>query len=111
MIVLVATRSLKNSYAGRSNIRYHEAHRETGITEERWNTAQQSCIDKKLLRKNGSITNEGQHVCGSMRLGEAAERNRLNNIPDDQLPLHVNDEWRWSSTKELFEERLKSCQL
>ena len=61
-IVLVATRSLKSSYAGISNYRYHEANSRTGITLENWNTAKQILINKDLLTKAGAITNKGKNA-------------------------------------------------
>jgi hypothetical protein len=60
-IVLVATRSLKSSYAGISNYRFHEA-RSTGITLERWDAAIASLITKKYLDKRKAITNEGRNA-------------------------------------------------
>jgi hypothetical protein len=60
-IVLVATRSLKSSYAGISNYRFHEA-RSTGITLERWDAAIASLIAKKFLDKRKAITNEGRNA-------------------------------------------------
>ena len=60
--VLNYTRSLKNTYGGQTNIRYTEAHRETGITQERWTAAQQSLMASQHLRKNGSITAKGKNA-------------------------------------------------
>jgi hypothetical protein len=62
-IVLVATRTLKNSYGGRTEIRFKEANYETKIERLAWNEARKSLIEKGCLRKNGSITNEGRNVC------------------------------------------------
>jgi len=70
MIVLIATRSYKNTYGGKTNIRFKEAHRDTGITEERWETAKQICIEKNLLNKAGSITNTGRNIAQQKRLYE-----------------------------------------
>ena len=64
-IVLKYTKSLKNTYGGRTNIRYTEAHSETGITPERWESSKVSLINKKLLRGDGSITNEGRNAAPS----------------------------------------------
>ena len=52
-IVLGYTRSLKNSYGGRSNIRFAEASQDTGI---------------KLLKKNGSITPDGRNAAINFRI-------------------------------------------
>ena len=59
--VLEYTARLKNTYGGRTNIRFSEAQYDKGITQERWLAAQQSCIGKRWLRKNGSITPEGRN--------------------------------------------------
>lgn len=61
-IVLYATRSLKSSYGGISNYRFHEAHQATGITQQDWDDCIQSLIHRKLLRKNKSITPAGKNV-------------------------------------------------
>ena len=110
LIVLIATRSWKNTYAGRSNMRFIEAHKECSITEDRWNTAQQSLISKKLLRKNASLTNEGKNVCGWMRIKEAVEHNTINNTPADELPLLINERWGFTSSEELFTKKLNGEQ-
>lgn len=60
-IVLRFTSGLKSSYGGISNYRYHEANKVHDISLDDWNAAKQSCIEKGLLRKNGSITNEGRN--------------------------------------------------
>jgi len=67
-IVLVATRSLKSSYAGVSDYRYHEAHLQTNISRVRWDTAKADLISKGLLRSNGSITPDGKNAIGDMQL-------------------------------------------
>jgi len=69
-IVLVATRSYKNTYGGRTNIRYKNAHRETGILPDEWETAKQSCINKGWLNKAGAITNTGKNIVQNTRLYE-----------------------------------------
>lgn len=61
-IVLKYTAHLKNSYGGRTNIRYTEAHRETQITPERWAAAQKTLIIKKLLDSRGSVTGDGRNA-------------------------------------------------
>lgn len=60
-IVLKYTAHLKNSYGGETNIRFKEASRDTGISQQDWFDCQKSLIDKKLLRKNGSITPNGRN--------------------------------------------------
>ena len=67
-IVLVATRSLKSSYAGVSNYRFVEAKRETGITAEEWDTAKAALISRGLLNKAGAITDTGRNAAGSSDL-------------------------------------------
>jgi hypothetical protein len=61
-IVLKYTAHLKNTYGGRTNIRFTEANFATSITAERWETAKASLIIKKLLRGDGSITHEGRNA-------------------------------------------------
>ena len=60
--VLEYTASLKASYGGVSNYRYHEAHRRTGITLDRWNFAKQALIGRRLLNKRGAITPAGRNA-------------------------------------------------
>lgn len=64
-IVIVFTQSLKSSYGGVSNYRFHEANRKYKITSDRWEAAKASLISKKLLNKAGAITQEGR-VQGDM---------------------------------------------
>jgi len=61
-IVLAFTKSRKNTYGGRSNVRFTEAHRRYGITADRWTAAQEDLKARKLLRANGSITPAGRNV-------------------------------------------------
>lgn len=61
-IVLRHTARLKSSYNGIRNYRFHEAHRSTGITEERWEAAKASLIASKLLNKAGAITPKGRNA-------------------------------------------------
>jgi hypothetical protein len=63
LIVLEHTRSLKNTYAGVTNLRFVEAHKTTGITRDRWEVAATSLIGTKHLRKNRSITPKGRNAC------------------------------------------------
>ena len=67
-IVLTATRSLKNSYGGKTGIRKHEAMRETGITAEAYDTAYQSCIAAGYLNTAGAITVKGKNIADRLRL-------------------------------------------
>ena len=64
-IVLKFTGSLKNTYGGRTNIRFVEANRVHGISQEDWTTAQTKLIESEHLRKNGSITPKGRNVDAS----------------------------------------------
>jgi len=66
-IVLVFTRTYRNTYAGRTNIRFHEATRSMKISLEQWNSAVKSLKDKKLLNAAGSITNEGKNSIGNIQ--------------------------------------------
>lgn len=66
-IVLVFTRSYKNSYGGQSNIRFHEATGSKGISLQEWVEAVQSLQAKKMLNKAAAITNEGRNAIGDMR--------------------------------------------
>lgn len=61
-IVLQHTKSLKSSYAGIKNYRFHEAHRKTKITIEEWDEAKQSLINRKLLNRAGAITASGRNA-------------------------------------------------
>jgi hypothetical protein len=61
-IVLCATSSLKNTYGGRTDIRFTEAHRETGISADQWEQAKAELIGTGHLRKNGSITPKGRNA-------------------------------------------------
>lgn len=63
-VVLAATRSLKPSYGGISNYRLYSAKKQTGITEDEWNTAKQSLIIKKLINNSGAITMDGKNAIG-----------------------------------------------
>jgi hypothetical protein len=65
--VLVYTVSTKSSYGGISNFRFHEAHRNTGITLERWEAAKAQLIAKKLLNKAGAVTLDGRNIVTTIR--------------------------------------------
>lgn len=60
-IVLRFTASRKASYGGDPHFRINEAHRETGITAERWQTAREALIGRKLLDRKGAITPAGRN--------------------------------------------------
>lgn len=62
--VLIATRSLKSSYAGIKDYRFQEANRARGITIQRWQLAKASLTQKGLLNKAGAITVEGKNAVG-----------------------------------------------
>lgn len=68
LVVLLATREYKNTYGGRTNIRYTEAHEVTGISPVEWAEARQACIDKGWLTKQGAITPTGSNVTGTLSL-------------------------------------------
>ena len=59
-VVLVATRSYKNSYGGRSNIRFANAHEDCGITQLEWDHAKAALAERKLLTAAGAITDAGR---------------------------------------------------
>ena len=62
-IVLTATRRWKNSYGGKSNVRFHEARRFVrDLTVERWDTAKASLVGRGCLNKAGAITMNGRNV-------------------------------------------------
>ena len=60
--VLEYTARLKNTYGGRTDIRFSDASRETGITRDAWDVARLSCQHKGFLRANGSITPAGRNA-------------------------------------------------
>ena len=60
--IVLAFTHRKNSYGGRSNIRFTEAHSRYGITADRWTAAQEDLKARKLLRANGSVTPAGRNV-------------------------------------------------
>jgi len=104
--VLIATNSYKNSYGGRSNIRFHEAHRSTGITQSEWDETKEALIKRGLLLKNGGIKSEGRHAIGSLRLDEHGENMKVKAIPHEDLPLHIDKKWLYESSKKIFIDRL-----
>jgi hypothetical protein len=76
-VVLAATRSLKSSYAGIKNYRFHEAHERTGINETEWDSAKAVCIQKGLLNRAGAITDDGRNAIEWTRL-ESLKRETAN---------------------------------
>jgi len=66
-IVLVYTRSYKNSYGGKSNVRFSEANRSKGISSNEWQIAVKSLQDKGMLNKALAITNEGRNAIGDTK--------------------------------------------
>lgn len=68
-VVLVATKSLKSSYAGIPEYRFHEAHEDAGITRAAWDAAKAGLIARKLLNAAGAITVDGRNAssgCGDL---------------------------------------------
>jgi len=65
-IVLVFTQSYKNTYAGRSNVRFYEANRSKGISLTDWIDTVKLLQEKKMLNKAGAITNEGRNAIGDL---------------------------------------------
>lgn len=61
-IVLVATRSLKNTYGGETDIRRKESMKITGITPAEWYAATLECKARKWLNNAGAITNDGRNA-------------------------------------------------
>ena len=59
--VLECTRSLKSSYAGIKNYRFHQS----GLTREAWDAASNSLKSRKLLNKAGAITTAGRNALPS----------------------------------------------
>jgi len=70
-VVLVATRSLKSQYNGRT--RQQAASEETGITAAEYETAKAALIARGFLLKSGALSTEGKNAAGSKdlyRLGQ-----------------------------------------
>lgn len=61
-IVLVATRMWKNTYGKEKNLRFKNANRAKGITQERWDKAKENLIRNKYLTKSGAITTKGKNI-------------------------------------------------
>lgn len=66
--VLIATRMWKNTYGGQKNLRFKNAQRETGITQERWEKAKENLIKNKYLTKAGALTTKGRNIAGDKML-------------------------------------------
>lgn len=67
-IVLIATRSYKNTYAGRTNVRFIEAQRETGVSQQAYEDAKSLLFMRGYLKRHGKsykITNEGRNAIGA----------------------------------------------
>lgn len=60
-IVLEYTFSYISSSRNIKDLRFHEAHMDTGISLGDWNKAKASLIEKKLLNKRGAITPRGKN--------------------------------------------------
>lgn len=67
-IVLIATRMWKNTYGGEKNLRFKNAKRSTGITQERWDKAKENLIKNKYLTKAGALTTKGRNIAGDKML-------------------------------------------
>lgn len=67
-IVLVATRTFKNSYAGRANCRFFEANEVTKISLAEWEAAKAGLKSKGLLNKAGAITDAGRNAIGNTQI-------------------------------------------
>lgn len=61
-VVLIATCSLKSSYGGISNYRFHEARQRVGITTPEWDTAKAELQAMKFLNAAGAVTSEGRNL-------------------------------------------------
>lgn len=61
-VVLTATRSLKSSYAGIKEYRFHEAKQQTGITRAEWDVAKANLTTKGMLNGQGAITLDGKNA-------------------------------------------------
>lgn len=67
-VVLIATRSLKSSYGGISNYRWHEAGRSRGISLEEWEATKVKLVARGYLARNGAITVDGKNAVGNEQL-------------------------------------------
>jgi hypothetical protein len=69
IVVLLATRTLKSSYAGIKDYRKHEACKSTGITPPEYDKAQEQCMQLGYLRKNKSINAAGKNAILNLQAG------------------------------------------
>lgn len=60
--VLKYTKEYKNSYAGKTNIRWQRAHDKTKISQQAWQEVQANLKSRKLLAANGAITAKGRNA-------------------------------------------------
>lgn len=65
-VVLCATRSLKNTYGGRTNLRFTESQEQTSITQAEWDVAVASLKEQKLLDSRGALTIEGRNAASGL---------------------------------------------
>lgn len=87
-VVLTATRSLKSSYAGIKDYRFHEALKDTGITKPEWDVAKERLITKKMLNRAGSITDEGRNAIGDTKLWNLKRPKELDKSSNiDSMPV------------------------
>ncbi len=84
-VVLVATAHLKNTYGGRTNIRFEEAMRYTGIVSAEWEPAKAAMIARGFLTKAGAVTAEGRNAAGDAELRSLKRPAELVTMPVPQL--------------------------
>lgn len=77
LIILFSTRHLKNSYGGRTNIRYNTAREETGINTLRWGIGVHLLIERGFLNKRTTITNEGKNALEQYKLNSFYQLNKI----------------------------------
>jgi len=62
-LCLIATRSLKNTYGGQTDLR----RKSTGMDQETWASVQAALIARGLLAKSGAITDNGRNAISGER--------------------------------------------
>src|ERR1039457_664860 len=67
LIVLAATCSTRNTYGGETNLRFKEANRICGTTQEDWDAARALCVQNGLLLKSGAFTDAGRNAIEGKR--------------------------------------------
>jgi len=67
-IVLAFTASLKSSYAGISNYRFHSANRLYKISLQDWENAKSNCVNKGYLNRAGAITPKGRNATRNFKV-------------------------------------------